>query len=61
MLGDGFRLLDSEPGVVAFARGEHTVLVNTSSEPRQLPAGQLVLTTHEGDGLQPHASAVLRN
>jgi alpha-glucosidase len=61
VLGDGFRLLDSEPGVVAFARGEHTVLVNTSSEPRQLPAGQLVLTTHDGEGLQPHASAVLRN
>jgi glycosidase len=60
-LGEGFRLLESEPGVVAFERGEHTVLVNTTSEPRSLPAGELALATHDGEGLPPHASAVLRN
>ncbi len=60
-LGEGFRLLESEPGVVAFERGEHTVLVNTTSELRSLPAGELALATHDGEGLPPHASAVLRN
>jgi alpha-glucosidase len=60
-LGAGFRLLDAEPGVVAFARGEHTVAVNTTAEPRTAPSGELVLATHEGEGLPPHAALIVRN
>ena len=60
-LGDGFRLVDAEPGVVAFERGGHTVAVNTTAEPRLAPAGELVLATHEGEGLPPHAALIMRN
>jgi alpha-glucosidase len=60
-LGAGFRPLDAEPGVVAFARGEHTVAVNTTAEPRTAPSGELVLATHEGEGLPPHAALIVRN
>jgi len=60
-LGSGFRLLDCEPGVVAYERGDHVVAVNTSPERRSLPSGEIVLATHDGEGLPPHASAVLRN
>jgi alpha-glucosidase len=59
-LGEGFRLLDAEPGVVAFERGEHVVAVNTTSEPRSLPAGELVLATHPGGELPAHAGAIVR-
>ena len=34
------RPLSAEPGVVAFERGAHTVVVNTSGEPRTGPGGQ---------------------
>jgi alpha-glucosidase len=61
-LGEGFRLLDAEPGVVAYERGEHTVAVNTTSEPRSAPHGDLVLATHDGEGgLPPHAGVVVTN
>jgi alpha-glucosidase len=60
-LGDGFRLLDAEPGVLAFERGGHTVAVNTTAEPRSAPAGEPVLATHEGEGLPPHAGMIVRN
>ena len=60
-LGAGFRLLDAEPGVVAYERGEHVVAVNTTGEPRSAPAGELILATHEGDGLPPHAAVIVRN
>jgi alpha-glucosidase len=60
-LGDGFRLLDAEPGVVAFARGDHTVAVNTTAEPRTPPPGETVLATHQGRGLPPHAALIVRN
>ena len=60
-LGDGFRLLDAEPGVVAFTRGDHTVAVNTTAEPRKPPPGETVLATHEGRGLPPHAALIVRN
>jgi glycosidase len=56
-----FKLVESEPGVVAFERGRHRVLVNTTSEPRSLPAGEVVLATHEGAGLPAHAATVQRN
>jgi alpha-glucosidase len=60
-LGAGFRLLDAEPGVVAFERGAHTVAVNTTAEPRTAPAGEPVLATHPGPGLPPHAALIMRN
>ena len=60
-LGRGFRLLDAEPGVVAFERGDHTVAVNVTAEPRTAPAGEPVLATHEGEALPPHAALIVRN
>jgi glycosidase len=60
-LGAGFRLLDAQPGVVAFERGEHTVAVNTTPESRSAPAGETVLATHEGADLPPHAAVIVRN
>ncbi|HXL43578.1 MAG TPA: alpha-amylase family glycosyl hydrolase [Gaiellaceae bacterium] len=60
-LGEGFRLLDAEPGVVAYERGDHVVTVNTTSEPRSRPRGELVLATHNGEGLPAHAGAIVRN
>jgi alpha-glucosidase len=60
-LGEGFRLLDAEPGVVAYERGEHVVAVNATSETRSRPEGEIVLATHGGDGLPPHAGLIVRN
>ncbi len=60
-LGTGFRLLDAEPGVVAFERGRHTVAVNTGAEPRSAPSGETLLATHEGIGLPAHAAVIVRN
>jgi alpha-glucosidase len=60
-LGRGFRLLDAEPGVLAYERGNHGVAVNTTPEPRSAPRGELVLATHEGGGLPPHAGVVVTN
>jgi alpha-glucosidase len=59
-LGGAFRLLDAEPGVVAFERGGHTVAVNTSAEQRTAPAGEPVLATQDGEGLPPHAALIVR-
>jgi alpha-glucosidase len=59
-LGSGFRLLDAEPGVVAFERGTHTIAVNTSGEQRPAPAGETVLATHEGKRLPAHAAVIVR-
>jgi alpha-glucosidase len=60
-LGRGFRLLDAEPGVLAYERGNHGVAVNTTAEPQSAPRGELVLATHEGGGLPPHAGVVVTN
>jgi alpha-glucosidase len=60
-LGGDFRLLDAEPGVVAFERGGHTVAVNTTHEPRTAPSGEPVLATHEGDDLPANAAVIVRN
>jgi alpha-glucosidase len=59
-LGDGFRLVDAEPGVVAYERGAHTVAINTTTEPRAAPKGEPVLATHEAAGLPPHAGVIVR-
>ena len=60
-LGEGFRLLDSEAGVVAYERGEHTIAVNTTAEQRSAPQGEVVLSTHPGRHLPPHAAVIVRN
>jgi glycosidase len=60
-LGREFRLLDAEPGVVAFERDGRTVAVNTTAEPRSAPEGELLLATHPGEGLPAHAAVILRN
>ena len=59
-LGEGFRLLDAEPGVVAYERGDHVIAVNTTAEQRQAPAGEPVLTTHDWRGLPPHAAQIMK-
>jgi alpha-glucosidase len=59
-LGEGFRLLEAEPGVVAYERTAHTVAINTTAEPRTRPEGALVLATHEGEELPPHAGVIVR-
>jgi alpha-glucosidase len=60
-LGEGFRLLDSEAGVVAYERGEHTIAVNTTAEQRSAPQGEVVLSTQAGNDLPPHAAVIVRN
>jgi alpha-glucosidase len=60
-LDGAFRLLEAEPGVVAFERAGHTIAVNTTAEPRTAPRGETVLATHEGEGLPPHAALIVRN
>jgi hypothetical protein len=60
-LGEGFRLLEAEPGVVAYERGEHTVAVNTTAEQRAAPPGGVVLSTHPGPELPPRAGVIVRN
>ena len=62
-LCDGFELLDSADGVVAFRRGDHTVAINTTSEPLPVELGdEPRIQTRDGvmrDGtLAPHAGAI---
>jgi glycosidase len=62
-LGDRFALIEAAEGVVAYRRGDHSVAVNTTAEPRPAPLrGEPRLETHPGalrDGaLAPHAAAV---
>jgi alpha-glucosidase len=59
-LGGDFRLLPAEPGVLAFERGRHVIAINTTDEERASPAGDLVLATHAGEGLPPHAGVIVR-
>jgi alpha-glucosidase len=59
-LGDGFNLLSAEPGVVVYERGHHTVAINTTAEERAAPSGEVVLATHDGEGLPPHAGVIVK-
>jgi glycosidase len=59
-LGAGFQFVDSEPGVLAYERGDHVVAVNTTAEQREAPEGELLLTTHEGPELPPQAAQIVR-
>ena len=65
LLGGDLELLDSEPGVLSYRRGDHTIAINTTAEPRHASLdGEVVLETVHGalsDGrLAPHAGAVSR-
>ncbi len=64
-LGSGFRLLETAEGVVAFERGEHVAIINTTASPRPAPpTGPQELTTHPdalvGGVIAPHAGAIAR-
>jgi alpha-glucosidase len=63
VLDPELRLLDAPEGVLAYARGDHTIAINTTGESRPAPLrGDLVLETQRGafrDGaLVPHAGAI---
>jgi alpha-glucosidase len=60
-LGNTFRLLPAEPGVVVFERGPYVVAVNASRDEQSAPPGQIILATHAGSrGLPPHAGVIVR-
>jgi alpha-glucosidase len=46
-LGPGFRLVESEPGLVAYERGSMLVAINAGDEPRVVPPGEAVLATSD--------------
>jgi alpha-glucosidase len=63
VLGQEFELVDAEPGVLAYRRGDHTVAVNTTTAARPAPLdGELVLETMPGalqrGTLEAHAAAI---
>lgn len=64
-LGEGFELLDADPGIVAYRRGAHVVAVNPGAEALPFAApGDVVLATGadvlRGGMLGAHAAVVLR-
>jgi alpha-glucosidase len=66
VLGQGLELLDAEPGVLAYRRGDHQIAINTTSEDRRAPlAGDLVVETVPSawrDGaLAPHTGVITRS
>ena len=60
-LGGDFHLLPAEPGLLAFERGRHAVAVNMTEEELAPPPGEVVLATHAGGELQPHAGVIVRS
>ena len=49
ILGDGLELINADPGVLAYRRGEHTIAINTTGESQRAPlSGDLVLETAPG-------------
>ncbi len=66
VLGDGFELLDAEPGVLAYRRGDHLIAINTTSEEARAPlGGELVLETAPGawskGALAGHSGVITRS
>jgi alpha-glucosidase len=62
-LGRGFQLVDGEPGVIAYRRGEHLIALNLTSEKRVAPpGGAVVLETFDGalaaERLGPRAGVI---
>ena len=47
--------------ILVFIFQRRIVAVNTTAEPRSRPGGELVLATHPGEGLPPHAAVIVRN
>src|SRR5688572_4917019 len=47
-LGPGFRMLDGEPGVIAYERGDAVVTINAGDEPVAFPAGDRLIATSPG-------------
>jgi glycosidase len=63
-LGASFGWIDAAPGVLAYARGDRTVAINTTSAPASVPvAGEPLLETEQGallDGvLRPNSGAIV--
>jgi alpha-glucosidase len=63
-LGEGFRFIASDEGVLAYERGQHTIALNLTDGPCSAPPGEVVIATHdrrllEGGTLTPRAAAVL--
>jgi alpha-glucosidase len=49
LLHAGIELLDAEPGVLAYRRGDHVIAINTTAEGRPAPlSGDVVLETAPG-------------
>ena len=66
ILGDGLELIDADPGVLAYRRGEHTIAINTTGESQRAPLrGDLVLETAPGAvrdrTLAAHAGVITRS
>jgi alpha-glucosidase len=62
-LGEGFELMAASDGVVAYRRGRHSVVINTSSEPQTVPVKTDVRLATEPDALSdgmlaPHAGVL---
>ena len=62
-LGPDIRMVDAEPGVLAYERGEHLVAINVSDRELAAPASGALLESERGalrDGrLAPHSGAVV--
>jgi alpha-glucosidase len=66
LLGEGIELIDTDPGVLAYRRGDHTIAINTTAESQRAPLdGDLVLETAprawSGGVLAAHAGAITRS
>jgi alpha-glucosidase len=64
-LPDDFELLEASAGVVAFARGDHLIALNTTARPLPVPRGRdPVIETVDGalsgNELAAHAAAVTK-
>jgi glycosidase len=63
-LGDGFRLVRADEGLLAYERGEHLVAINLGAAPRSTPAaGEVVLATSSVASeaeIPAHAGVVIR-
>ena len=66
LLGSGFELLDTPPGVLAYRRGDHLIAINTTPERARAPVGdELVLETVRGawsnGTLEGHSGVITRS
>jgi len=64
-LGDGFELLEAADGVVAYSRGDHTVAINSTSEPRPAQVSGMPRMDTRPDALRdgvlaPNAGSICR-